>query len=90
MFNNVFEAIRRVGHDEDFEGVATPEFQPTQAKGGSWEKIQVLRYRVERGWPLWHPDDSKECDRARGARMPSDYVLQVVRVGRRKGLSGDD
>jgi hypothetical protein len=35
------------------------EFVPTDAFGGSIEKIEILRSRLEKGLPLWHPNDNK-------------------------------
>jgi hypothetical protein len=35
------------------------EFVPTEAFGGSIEKIEILRSRLEKGLPLWHPNDNK-------------------------------
>ena len=55
--NNVFEAILKYGHDEDFAPVEGDDFQPTDAPAGSGEKIEALRRRVELGEPLWHAED---------------------------------
>ena len=53
---NVFEAIERFGHDEDF--VPRDEgFEATDAPAGSPDKIEMLRRRVESGVPLWHDKD---------------------------------
>jgi hypothetical protein len=57
--NNVFEAILKYGHDEDFVPDDSDDFQETDAPAGSEAKIEELRRRVELGMPLWH-----ECDRA--------------------------
>lgn len=55
---NVFEAIRWLSHDEDFEGDATsPRFVPTDHAPGTAGKIAVLARRVYFGLPLFHPDD---------------------------------
>ena len=43
---NVFEAILRYGHDEDFVPQVNEKFSPTDAPAGSAEKIEVLRKRV--------------------------------------------
>ena len=40
---NVFEAILKYGHDEDFMPLESDEFQPTDAPAGSPEKIDILR-----------------------------------------------
>jgi predicted pyridoxine 5'-phosphate oxidase superfamily flavin-nucleotide-binding protein len=57
---NVFEIIELYGHDENFEPVKTEEFTPTTAPAGSREKIHILAERIQRGMPLWHPEDSTD------------------------------
>jgi len=57
---NVFEIIELYGHDENFEPVQTEEFVPTRAPAGSREKIDILAERIQRGMPLWHPEDSTD------------------------------
>jgi len=57
---NVFEIIELYGHDENFEPVTTSEFVPTHAPAGSREKIDILAERIQRGMPLWHPEDSTD------------------------------
>jgi hypothetical protein len=54
---NVFEAILKYGHDEDFNPKPSPTFEATDAPAGSPEKIEILRQRVELGQPLWHNGD---------------------------------
>ncbi|MFM7250262.1 MAG: hypothetical protein ACKO5R_10210 [Planctomycetaceae bacterium] len=61
---NVFEIIELYGHDENFEPQATPEFIPTRAPAGSREKLDILAERIQRGMPLWHPEDSTETSTA--------------------------
>ena len=56
----VFEAIKRIGHDEDFEASVTDDFVPTSTLPGSSAKVEVLRRRVELGQPLWHRDDKND------------------------------
>ena len=51
---DVFEAILRYGHDEDFVPQQDEKFMATDAPAGSADKIEVLRRRVELGQPLWH------------------------------------
>ena len=70
--SNVFEAILKYGHDEDFSPVAGDEFEPTDAPAGSEEKIQRLRRRVERGQPLWHDSDRRDYTGLIGAVRPRD------------------
>ncbi len=69
---NVFEAILECGHDEDFAPVATEDFTPTDAPAGSRSKLEVLAERVERGQPLWHPDDRVDYGGLTGAVRPRD------------------
>lgn len=69
---NVFEAILRYGHDEDFDPQADDNFHPTDAPAGSAEKIDVLRKRVELGQPLWHNDDRVDYSGLTGAIRPRE------------------
>ena len=43
LCKNVFEAILKYGHDEDFDPVVDAKFLPTDAPAGSQEKIEVLQ-----------------------------------------------
>ncbi len=70
--NNVFEAILKFGHDEDFFPEPTPDFEPTDAPAGSEEKIEVLRRRVELGMPLWHVNDRADYTGLTGAVRPRE------------------
>lgn len=69
---NVFEAILKYGHDEDFHPQASSEFSPTDAPAGSQAKIDVLRKRVELGLPLWHKDDRMDYSGLTGAVRPRE------------------
>ena len=68
---NVFEAILKYGHDEDFspnkEG-----FEATNAPAGSEDKIKILRRRVEQGTPLWHRNDRHDYSGLTGAVRPRE------------------
>jgi hypothetical protein len=55
--HNLFNTITRHGNDDGYRPRVTKDFQPTSARAGSPEKIAILRWRMERGIPLWHPDD---------------------------------
>ena len=68
--NNVFEAILKYGHDEDFVPSPSEEFQPTDAPAGSDGKIAELRRRVELGLPLWHAEDRIDYKGLTGAFKP--------------------
>ena len=70
---NVFDAILKYGHDEDFD----PEnhdgqFEPTTAPAGSQQKIDMLRKRVELGLPLWHDEDRVDYSGLTGAVRPRE------------------
>ena len=69
---NVFEAILKYGHDEDFVERQSDEFVPTSAPAGSRAKIDALRRRVERGEPLWHEEDRVDYSGLKGAVRPRD------------------
>lgn len=69
---NVFEAILKYGHDEDFDPAESSHFEPTDAPAGSPEKIEVLRKRVELGLPLWHPTDRVDFTGLTGAIRPRE------------------
>lgn len=72
LCKNVFEAILKYGHDEDFDPVVDFKFLPTDAPAGSQEKIDVLRKRVELGQPLWHNDDRVDYSGLTGAIRPRE------------------
>lgn len=70
---NVFEAILKYGHDEDFlPDVEQEGFDPTDAPAGSPEKIEILRRRVEQGQPLWHQEDRRDYSGLSGVIMPRE------------------
>jgi hypothetical protein len=70
--NNVFEAILKYGHDEDFVPAASDQFKATNAPAGSAEKIEILRQRVEMGVPLWHESDRRDYTGLTGAIRPRE------------------
>lgn len=67
---NVFEAILEMGHDEDFVPKETADFVGTDAPAGSRAKLDVLAERVQRGHPLWHPEDRADYSGLTGAVRP--------------------
>ena len=69
---NVFEAILKYGHDEDFAPEHSNEFQPTVYPAGSREKLEVLAERIRLGQPLWHPEDRSDYSGLTGAVRPRD------------------
>ncbi|HIA20605.1 MAG: hypothetical protein VB862_12100 [Pirellulaceae bacterium] len=67
---NVFEAILKYGHDEDF---APPkDCAPTNAPAGSEDKIEILRERIALGQPLWHDQDRLDYSGLTGAIRPRE------------------
>lgn len=69
---NVFEAIERYGHDEDFVPTDSGGFRPTQAPAGTRDKLDVLAERVRLGLPLWHTEDRADYSGLTGAVRPRD------------------
>jgi hypothetical protein len=70
---NVFDAILKYGHDEDFSPDDDGgEFHPTDAPAGSTDKIEILRRRVELGLPLWHDSDRTDYSGLTGAIRPRE------------------
>ncbi len=69
---NVFDAILKYGHDEDFVPLVSDEFTSTDAPAGSVAKIEVLRRRVEMGMPLWHQEDRLDYSGLTGAVRPRE------------------
>jgi len=69
---NVFDAILKYGHDEDFYPEVRNEFSPTDAPAGSPEKIEILRNRIELGLPLWHDADRFDYTDLVGAIRPRE------------------
>ena len=69
---NVFEAISKFGHDEDFAPLETEEFEPTEAPAGSNAKLEILAARVQQGLPLWHHEDRPDYSGLTGVVRPRD------------------
>ncbi len=69
---NVFEAILKYGHDEDFAPTDSNSFSATDAPAGSQSKIDELRKRVELGLPLWHNSDRHDYSGLTGAVRPRE------------------
>ena len=70
QYRNVFEAISSAGNEQSFMPVETDEFEPTDLAAGSWEKIELLRQRVEMGLPMWHKADRSDYDGLVGKIRP--------------------
>ena len=69
---NVFEAILKYGHDEDWLPEPDDAFDCTDAPAGSDEKIEILRRRVDLGQPLWHQEDRVDYSGLTGAVRPRE------------------
>jgi hypothetical protein len=69
---NVFEAILKYGHDEDFAPRIDDEFKATTSPAGSRDKLDVLADRVRNGYPLWHEEDRADYSGLTGAVRPRD------------------
>ena len=69
---NVFEAILKYGHDEDFNPTVTDDFASTDAPAGSREKIDILAGRIAQGLPLWHEEDRIDYTGLTGAVRPRE------------------
>lgn len=70
--SNVFEAILKYGHDEDFAPTEADDFDATDAPAGSEAKIEELRRRVQLGMPLWHNNDRCDYTGLTGAVRPRE------------------
>src|SRR6478752_3073121 len=85
---NVFEAILKYGHDEDFAPKQGEAFKATQAPAGTREKLEVLADRVRRGQPLWHDDDRADYSGLTGAIRPRDERRKApLQVRAKKALT---
>lgn len=69
-YRNVFEAIAGERHEESFVAVETDEFEPADLPAAWPEKIELLRWRVEMGVPMWHDADRSDYDGLVGAIRP--------------------
>jgi hypothetical protein len=68
----VEQAIKRLGHDEDFEARNTEDWHPVSHTPGSGAKVAALARRAELGQPLWHPND----------RIDFAGLTRIMQVGR--------
>jgi hypothetical protein len=71
---NVFEAILKYGHDEDWLPDPSQKFEATDLPAGSPEKIELLRKRLELGLPLFHENDRYDYNGLVGAIRPRDAM----------------
>ena len=71
----VNEAFAMAGHDEDFEPlVSASEYEATGAVPGSEDKVAILRDRIEKGHPLWHPLDRCDFSGMKGGVAPRNQI----------------
>ena len=54
---SIFKWMADAGCDKGFEPKQRQEFEATQARIGSREKVEAMARRVEKGLPLWHSED---------------------------------
>jgi hypothetical protein len=77
---NIFQAIAKVGHDEDYE---PKDFgKPTLAAPGSLEKVEVMTRRIEMGQQLFHPGDEWILATVESARNMGTTVIQISKMRR--------
>jgi hypothetical protein len=56
---SVLEAIKEGVWDYEPADADSNEYEATEALPGTDEKLNELARRVERGLPLWHPQDRR-------------------------------
>ncbi len=83
---NVFEAILRYGHDEDFQPEIRGNWRPTSAVAGTTQKLEILRNRVELGVPLFHPNDNQECVCSSTGAKTKAPAIRVVKLAHHRGV----
>lgn len=67
--DNIFEEIKKLGHDEDFTPLDIADLDPTDAPVGSRRKLEIMARRVEGGFPIFHPDDSHDYGEDAGVEL---------------------
>ena len=55
--NSVLEAILSGDWNYEPTDVESTSYEPTAAMPGTDAKLEILAKRIERGLPLWHPED---------------------------------
>jgi hypothetical protein len=60
--DSILEAIRDGQWDYEPEPVTNEAFDSTKALPGTDEKLAILAVRVQKGLPLWHPEDRVTYD----------------------------
>lgn len=82
----VFDDLKNLQHDEDFQPKSGSDFYSTGAEPGSGEKIAVMRDRVSKGQPLWHPDDPVYEILVQHERATGILICEDPSTGGRKSL----
>lgn len=62
MANSVLEAIREGIWDFEPEEQEQERYRSTPAMPGTDSKLEILAERLEKGLPLWHPEDRQTYD----------------------------
>ncbi|MGC4005165.1 MAG: hypothetical protein QM811_19430 [Pirellulales bacterium] len=57
MSLSILDAIKLGQWDYEPELAKTAEFPATEAMPGTVDKLEILAQRLQRGQPLWHPND---------------------------------
>ena len=66
MPNSVLDAIKLGIWDYEPESRKEGAYDSTHALPGTNDKLAILADRVERGLPLWHPEDRRTYDDQEG------------------------
>lgn len=66
MPNSVLDAIKLGIWDYEPESRKEGAYDSTPALPGTNDKLAILADRVERGLPLWHPEDRRTYDDKEG------------------------
>lgn len=73
----VFDDIRKLQHDEDFQPCCDESLYPScGAPAGSLERIAAYRWRVEHGFCIFHAGDAND----QTAAGRSDYTAYVAGI----------
>ena len=62
MPKSVLEAVKMGLWDFEPPGMASNEFEPSDAMPGTSEKLNMLAERIRRGAPLWHEADRDDME----------------------------
>ena len=62
MPESVLDAIKQGMWDFEPDDFGEADYDSTVALPGTDEKLVILSERVQRGLPLWHPEDRRSYD----------------------------